>query len=461
MSENARIVSNSQSSPSSAAPASSAGGPARASGPRRSSDEVRRAVVAAADRLFAERGYEGTTLREVARVAGVSNSVLFRHFASKPALLRAVVIEPFASFVDDVLPLLQSVADGRQAPRFVAELRAHLEPRRGSLRALLSALQSADGDAVMAEVGEQLAPMFDRVRTSPRGAARGDAEEMDVRLRLVVGAVATVVVLDEWFAPDDTDPTGAALIDTIGQLASRYPDGDGGASHEVPALAGGSSRSSGREEPAALPAGRRRRATVEVRRELLRSAEASFVTRGFAATTYADIARGARTSESALHRHFGSKQNLLAEAVLEPIAAALSELPDWWASGGDGPPAGERVRLVARLHDTFGGHRPLVRTLMSVASDPAHREIGRTVAERLAGIFGQVRGRATRPEREREDDLRLRAAIALALAASSLDDWFLRGATGVDRERIVAEMARVVSDRDRPATPRVRGSSAR
>ncbi|UXA11494.1 TetR/AcrR family transcriptional regulator [Mycobacterium sp. SMC-8] len=421
-------------------------------GSRRSPDEVRRAIVPAADGLFAERGYEGTTLREVARAARVSNSVLFRHFASKPALLRAVVVEPFALFVDDVLPLLESVADGRQAPQFVAELRAHLEPRRGSLRALLSALQSPDGDGVMAEVGGLLAPMFDRVRTSPRGAAGGDADAMDLRLRLVIGAVATVVVLDEWFTPD-TDTTGTALIGMIGQLASRYPDRDGDAALAVPAPAGGPSPSAARSEPAPLPAGRRRRPTVEVRRELLRSAEASFVTRGFAATTYADIARGARTSESALHRHFGSKQNLLAEAVLEPIAAALSELPDWWASGGPGPPAGERLRLVARLYDTLRSHRPLVRTLMSVATDPAHRDIGKLVAMRLAGIFVQARGWAARPERERQDDLRLRAAVALAIAASSLDDWFLCGASGVNRDRIVGELARVVSDRDRNQAP--------
>lgn len=423
------------------------------SGPRRSPEEVRQAVVAAADGLFAERGYDGATLREIARGAGVSSSVLFRHFASKPALLRATVVEPFASFVDAVLPLLQSVADGRQAPQFVTELREHLDPRRGSLRALLSALQSPDGDGVMAEVGERLGPMFDRVRTSPRAVARGDAKELDIRLRLVVGAVATVIVLDEWFALVGTDPSGTALINTIGELASRYPDRADGSAREVPAPSGGWTRYAGRDEPAALPEGRRRRSTADVRRELLRSAEVSFVTRGFAATTYADIARGARTSESALHRHFGSKQNLLAEAVLEPIALALSELPDWWASGGHGHPAGERVRLVARLYDTLAGHRPLVRTLMSVASDPAHRDIGQTVAMRLAGIFGQVRGRATHPEHEREDDLRLRAAIAFTLAASALDDWFLHGASGADRDRIVAEVARVVTARDRHPAP--------
>ncbi|WP_370501063.1 nuclear transport factor 2 family protein [Mycolicibacterium sp. jd] len=88
-----------------------------------------------------------------------------------------------------------------------------------------------------------------------------------------------------------------------------------------------------------------------------------------------------------------------------------------------------------------------------MATDPAHRDIGKLVAVRLAGIFVQVRGWATRPKRERQDDLRLRAAVALAIAASSLDDWFLCGASGVNRDRVVGEIARVVSDRDRNPAP--------
>ena len=47
----------------------------------------RRAVIEeAAARLFAERGYGGTRLDDVAAAAGVTKPILYRHYPSKKAL---------------------------------------------------------------------------------------------------------------------------------------------------------------------------------------------------------------------------------------------------------------------------------------------------------------------------------------------------------------------------------------
>ncbi len=51
----------------------------------------------AAFELFAEKGYEGTTTRSIAKRAGVNEVTLFRNFGSKEALFRQVAI--------DMLPL--------------------------------------------------------------------------------------------------------------------------------------------------------------------------------------------------------------------------------------------------------------------------------------------------------------------------------------------------------------------
>jgi AcrR family transcriptional regulator len=65
------------------------------SAPRRrlSGAERRRQLVALAARSFARHGYLGTTLDQIARRAGVSEPAIYRHFASKEALLRAAVAE--------------------------------------------------------------------------------------------------------------------------------------------------------------------------------------------------------------------------------------------------------------------------------------------------------------------------------------------------------------------------------
>ena len=61
-------------------------GPAKLPGPQR-----RTLIETAAARLFAERGYAGTRLDDVAAAAGVTKPMVYRHFASKKALYLALL----------------------------------------------------------------------------------------------------------------------------------------------------------------------------------------------------------------------------------------------------------------------------------------------------------------------------------------------------------------------------------
>ena len=57
----------------------------------RLSSEVRRAaIIRAVRRAFAEKGLHGTTTRELADAAGVSEALLFKHFPNKEALFSAM-----------------------------------------------------------------------------------------------------------------------------------------------------------------------------------------------------------------------------------------------------------------------------------------------------------------------------------------------------------------------------------
>src|SRR5687767_6461215 len=49
----------------------------------------RNQIVAVAAELFASRGFSGTTTKEIAEGAGVSEAIIFRHFASKDQLYAA------------------------------------------------------------------------------------------------------------------------------------------------------------------------------------------------------------------------------------------------------------------------------------------------------------------------------------------------------------------------------------
>lgn len=55
-----------------------------------STPETKDRIISAAERLFAERGYAGTSLRTVTSEAGVNLAAVHYHFGTKDALLRAV-----------------------------------------------------------------------------------------------------------------------------------------------------------------------------------------------------------------------------------------------------------------------------------------------------------------------------------------------------------------------------------
>jgi len=60
--------------------------------------DLRRALVDAAAKIVAKEGVAAVTLREVARLAGVSHNAPYRHFESLSAVLAAVATEGFEEF---------------------------------------------------------------------------------------------------------------------------------------------------------------------------------------------------------------------------------------------------------------------------------------------------------------------------------------------------------------------------
>jgi AcrR family transcriptional regulator len=73
-------------------------------------NETEAKILKAAQRLFARRGYGGTTTRDLAQAAGVAEGTLFRHFESKKAILVRVATDGWVELLTDLLTELSEMA---------------------------------------------------------------------------------------------------------------------------------------------------------------------------------------------------------------------------------------------------------------------------------------------------------------------------------------------------------------
>src|SRR5215207_1880876 len=63
----------------------------RVRGEQQRAIETREKIIDAAESEFAERGYEGASTREIARVAGAQHTMISYHFSGKDGLWQAVI----------------------------------------------------------------------------------------------------------------------------------------------------------------------------------------------------------------------------------------------------------------------------------------------------------------------------------------------------------------------------------
>ena len=82
-------------------------------------------VLDVAEDLFAQQGYDGTSLRQIAERAGIREPGLYNHFAGKQALYEAVLfraLNPMAQALSDHMDKASSLREYTDLPAIITDL---------------------------------------------------------------------------------------------------------------------------------------------------------------------------------------------------------------------------------------------------------------------------------------------------------------------------------------------------
>lgn len=175
----------------------------------------REALVDAAERVFARRGFHAATVPEIAAAAAVSVGLLYRYFPGKAALAVAIVERERDRSRAGIAELIALVPDPRQALGYLVHewIEIALADRAGCALVAEIAAEATRDEAVGAVVRAAEADVIDRVAGLVAGAFP-DRDPTALAV-LLVSALDGLVIRISCDPAFDPRPATAALIDLL------------------------------------------------------------------------------------------------------------------------------------------------------------------------------------------------------------------------------------------------------
>ena len=177
-------------------------------------------LLTAAERAFAEAGFEGAKLHDIAEVAGISRPSLLYHFESKHALYCAVVqrvFEDLGAAIREGLAIEGGF--GTKLDAVLTNFVRFLESRPTAARLVLREVLDGRGPGhdLLLSAGVPLLRLVERfIRDKGREVVPRDVPVEDALLQLVAGsfvkAAATGSLRSELWGPIDRTPAIARVL---------------------------------------------------------------------------------------------------------------------------------------------------------------------------------------------------------------------------------------------------------
>lgn len=164
---------------------------------RRPKAERMRELLAAARTVFSEHGYQGASITEIARRAGVVEGTIYKHFANKRDLLHQVMRDFYESMIADVEAGVRGIRGSANRLRYiVGKHLAAFGADRGLCRLLIREIRP-DGELYQSAIEElnrrYTRAAYEAIRDGVEsGELRADIDPATVR-NMIYGAVEHVV----------------------------------------------------------------------------------------------------------------------------------------------------------------------------------------------------------------------------------------------------------------------------
>ena len=178
------------------------------------SDKPRKdALIEAASHLFRSKGYERTSVRDLAQAVGIQSGSLFYHFRSKSEILEAVMAHGIGEITRNARSALHGIQGAK--PRLLTLLRVHLTALLGSQQHALE-VSLYEWDSLDLQARQLIVSLRDEYELIWQqvldDAVRSGLISQDTKLlrKMLLGSLNWTV---QWF-----QPSGDLSID---QLAER------------------------------------------------------------------------------------------------------------------------------------------------------------------------------------------------------------------------------------------------
>jgi TetR/AcrR family transcriptional regulator len=191
--------------------------------------ETRRAILRAAEQVFAERGYAGARMDDVAEKVGIKRASMVYYFRDKRSLYLALLDDLFGELLPKHRAALASGATARERILGCLDVWAQaVAERSGLVRIMtweLARLQRASAEPMAAELAPILAAIAEGIRA---GQAEGSFRPIDpMRFLMIVTGATAFLTLGMHVLATEAEPLSATdLHDELRLLIERLLFGD-------------------------------------------------------------------------------------------------------------------------------------------------------------------------------------------------------------------------------------------